>query len=331
MRPRDLQIVIKLAIDNRCNLILSGAPGIGKTEIVKQAIKDLGHDSLISHPVTHDPTEYKGLGFPSEDRKSAEFLPYGSLKRMIEAIAPLVVVFDDAGQASTAVQAAMMQVIQERNIDGKKISDHVRFILCTNRKTDKAGVSMMIEPLKGRATIIELDVNDDDWRTWAACNGMPPELLAFSKLRPQMLFDFKPTADMTNSCTPRNWERVGRWQNGGLPKHLEYEVFKGCNGEQFAAEYSAFLKTFRDMPDPTEWITNPGKDLPTEESVKYALAAALSYMANPKNAAAIFSVAMRMDAEFSTFIVYSMINRDKKLSSTPGFITWAQKYGDYLV
>lgn len=327
MRPKDLTATIKTAIEINENLLIVGAPGIGKTDIV-QAVCN-GYETILLHPVVHDPVNY--TGFPSLQNGKADFIPFGFLRRMIEAEKITVVIIDDLGQAAPAVQASIMQLVLQNNIDGNAISSHCRFILISNRREDKAGVTSIIEPLKGRATIIDLEVNDSDWRQWAVEHGMPPELVAFSKLRPNLLFDFKPTTDMTNSPTPRNWAAIGNWQNAGISKHLEYEIFKGRCGEQFAAEYSAFLRTYRDMPDPELWINDPNKPLPINDSAQYALASALAYLANSKNVNNIYKVAMNMPGELSTFMVYSMVQRDKKLAAAAGMATWAQRYGEYLL
>ena len=64
---------------------------------------------------------------------------------------------DDLGQAPMSVQAAAMQLILARRINGFKISDKVIFMAATNRREDKAGVTGILEPVKSRfAWIVEL-------------------------------------------------------------------------------------------------------------------------------------------------------------------------------
>jgi len=335
MRPKDLKAALRLTIQTRQNLLIVGAPGTGKTEISEQVAAEVAREQggnwMVLHPVCDDPSDWKGLGFPSLDRETANFLPYGNLKTMLEAQALLVVIIDDVGQAPYSVQAAIMQAVRERTVNGKKISDFVRFVLCTNRKGDKAAVQGIIEPLKSRCIIVHLEVDDDDWRQWANAYGMPPELVAFSKLRPNLLHDFKPSSDIVNSANPRGWGEVGRLQLAGCPKGLEFDLYTGCCGEQFATEYVAFLRTFREMPDPDEYLKDPKKELPANESTLYALASAIAYKANSKNVSQVYDLAMRLEAEYSTFMVFSMIQRDKKLSSNAGMARWAKKYAPYLL
>lgn len=334
MRAKHLKDAIRLAVECKTNLLISGPPATGKTTIAELVADEICkiHDGswMVTHPVCDDPSDWKGLGFPSDDRLSARFLPYGNLKTLMSADKLLICIMDDVGQACESVQAALMQVIQERTINGIKISDHVRFILCTNRREDKAGVRGILEPLKSRCTIVELEVSTDDWLLWANQAGMPPELTGFIKLRPQMLHAFKPGTAMENSPNPRGCERIGRYILNGISKEIEYEMFKGDCGDQFASEFTGFLKAFRELPDPDQWIVDPQKALPREEHVIYALTSALAYRANKSNVEKIYELAMRLDAEYSTFLVFSMAQRDPKLAQSKGMALWAKQFAPYL-
>ncbi|NIP53268.1 ATP-binding protein, partial [candidate division KSB1 bacterium] len=114
-----------------------------------------------------------------EDGTYAEWLPLDDLWKIINAKKPTIVFFDDAGQAPTLVQAAMMQLVLARRIGLHKVSEYVTFIAATNRKEDMAGVGGMIEPLKGRFRIYEMDADVKDWIVWAYKNDMPHDLIAF--------------------------------------------------------------------------------------------------------------------------------------------------------
>lgn len=341
MRPNDLKKMIRIAIDQNINLMITGAPGIGKTKIVSsvaeqikaEAQPDKPVDIMITHPVVEEVTEYSGFAFPAEDRQSAKLLPYGNLLKMIKhpRTGLLIIIIDDIGQAPVPNQCAIMQLVEQREINGVKISPACRFIMLTNRREDKAGVSIIISTLKGRSAIYALDVNADDWRTWANQNGMPSSLVAFSKLRPNMLFDLeKPSSDIVNTYNPRNIERAGRFQLAGIPEHLEFETFTACCGEKWASEYSAYLKIARNTDDPQTWIDNPNKPLPDNDSIMYAVLSAISAMATPKNVKNIFKLAMIIDAEYSTYLVFSMLQRDKRLGRDSAMGDWSRKYASFL-
>ena len=241
MKPKELQRFLAFAFNKGESVLIKGKPGIGKSDIVAQACADAGCELIISHPVVSDPTDYKGM--PFVDGKEAKFLPFNELNRLINASVPTVFFLDDLGQASPSVQAACMQLLLARRINEFKVSDHITFVAATNRKEDKAGVSGILEPVKSRfASIVELNVNTEDWCEWAVNNGMPHELISFLRFRPDMLDkETVPSKDIVNTHSPRTVASLGRLQNKGLPVDLRYEVFKGATGEGFAVEYLPIL------------------------------------------------------------------------------------------
>lgn len=272
MRAKELKKFLKWALkENDLPVLIKGAPGIGKTDITMWVHKKLKYDLLIMHPVVDSPIDYKGLGAIVNGK--AEFLPYGNLERLINATKPLIVFFDDLGQAPPAVQSAVMQLLLSRSLNGKPISKHVRFVAATNRREDKANVSGILEPVKSRfASIVELEVDTNDWIEWAEKNKMPKSLIHYIQWRPNMLLNFKPTRDIENSPCPRTVAFVGKMMNNKLPSSLMFEAIKGAVGEAFATEYTAFLRVYKELPTIKEIKANPENcKLPTEVSAKFAI------------------------------------------------------------
>jgi MoxR-like ATPase len=172
--PKQLREILILAIKNRLPILIKGRPGVGKTDIVKQAAEACNARLIISHPVVSDPTDYKGLPFADPDGKTARFLPFGDLAELRTAQEETVFFLDDLGQAPAAVQAACMQLILARRINGHQISDHVTFLAATNRREDKAGVMGILEPVKSRfSAIVELVPDALEWSEWALKENLP--------------------------------------------------------------------------------------------------------------------------------------------------------------
>jgi MoxR-like ATPase len=148
MRPTDLLLLLSSMIVNRLNLLITGAPGIGKSDLVNQAARAADADLILSHPVVEDPTSAAGLPWIVDGH--ARFLPFGMLERAMNATKPTVWFLDDLGQAPAATQASYMQLLLAREVNGHKLSDYVTFVAATNRRTDRAGVSGILEPVKSR-------------------------------------------------------------------------------------------------------------------------------------------------------------------------------------
>lgn len=314
--PSQLVALLSACVPAGEPVLVKGAPGIGKTDSVEKAAKLAGADLLVSHPVTSDPTDAKGLPWKGEG-DYATFLPFGDLRIAMEAAKPLVWFLDDLGQATPAVQASFMQLVLARRVNGHKLPDCVTFVAATNRRADRAGVSGILEPVKSRFTIVELRADLDDWVNWAIDADMPPSLIGFIRTRPELLSKFEATADIANSPCPRNWAGVGRLQDHlKATPSLRLAAFSGRVGEADATSYIGFLEMLENAPDPDYILMNPDSaDLPSndEPGICYAVALALSYRATAKNFGAIAVYAERMfDAtmpEFSTLLLRDSVRR----------------------
>lgn len=344
MTPRDLQQFLSGTIAARLPILITGAPGIGKSDIVEQATAAAGATMIISHPVVSDPTDFKGLPFATVNtttqQAEAHFLPFSDLQRIIDADKPTVFFLDDLGQAPPAVQAAAMQLILARRINGHRVSDQVTFIAATNRRQDRAGVAGILEPVKSRfCSIIELQPDLDSWCSWALkenpttkAQNVPTELIAFIRFRPALLHDFKPSADLINTPSPRTIAQAGRLLALNFPDNILYPALSGSTGEGFAAEFIGFLKIYRNLPNPDSIILNPlNAAVPSDPATLYALSGALARKASKQNFDAIATYAERMPAEFSVVLVKDAITQKEELQNTRAFINWATKHADVLI
>ena len=216
IRPSQLARILGGAIRTGHPVLITGAPGIGKSDITYQACLKTGADMILSHPAVSDPTDAKGLPWPCQDGERAVFLPFGDLEAAIHATKPTVWFLDDLGQATPAVQASYMQLTLARRVNGHQLPACVTFVAATNRRADRAGVSGILEPVKSRFTIYALATNLDDWCEWAVTADIHPHVLAFLRFRPDLLHAFTPTADMENSPNPRTWARLSAWLTTGI-------------------------------------------------------------------------------------------------------------------
>ena len=332
MKPSQLQTALAFAFANRLPFLITGAPGIGKSDIIESAAADAGCELIITHPVVSDPTDFKGLPFAGKN--GADFLPYGDLRKAMNATVPTVFFLDDLGQAPASVQAACMQLLLARQINGHKISDQVTFVAATNRKQDKAAVAGLLEPVKSRfASIVELEVNTEDWVRWALGKGnMPIELIAFIRFRPELLDNFVPSKEITNTPSPRTVANIGKMQNAGMPAGLEFELFKGAAGEAFAAEYKAFLDIYKNLPNIDQIFLNPDSvEIPKEPAVLYAVSGALAGKMNDMNAANALSYIGRLPAEVGYACIKDATVRSKSIMHTKAYIKWASDTGNIVL
>jgi len=337
LTPSQMAGLLSRMIPAKHNVLIQGAPGVGKSDIVGQASKAAGFDLMIMHPVVSDPTDFKGMPWVIEG-KYAEFLPFGDLQKMMTADKPTVVFLDDLGQAPPAVQAAAMQLLLSRRINGHKVSDHVTFLAATNRKMDRAGVSGILEPVKSRFwTIVELKTDVDDWCSWGFKNDVETDVIAFIRARPNLLHDFQPTSDLSNSPCPRTWKFVSDMMKLKLPRELEYKAYQGAVGKGASGEMMAFLKIKRTLVPADMIIMNPDSaEVPTEPDALYATTVGLAAKTTEATIARVMKYVKRMPKEFGVLLVRDALRKfDEKeqraLIQTRPMIEWQVRNKDVML
>lgn len=330
MRPSELTLCLTKMIAARQPVLLVGAPGIGKTDLVTQAAFNAGCDLVISHPAVADPTDAKGFPWAEKGATTATFLPFGETARVINAKRPTVWFMDDLGQAPPAVQASYMPWLLARQVNGHRLSDLVTIIAATNRRTDRAGVSGILEPVKSRfTTILNVEPDLDEWVAWAMAQpNFPPEVIAFLRFQPNLLEDFKATADLTNSPSPRTWASAARVLLLDLPKPVRRQALAGAVGEGAATALGAFLDMYEQLPNLDAILTNPKTcPYPVQPGTLYAVTTALATRASKTTFPGIAQFAARLTAEghgeFAALLLRDSVKRHPEVQETMAFIELA--------
>lgn len=326
------QILVEL-LPHGHNLLVAGAPGLGKTEIIQQACAQTEMDVIMFHPVISDPTDFKGMPglVPNGESYRAEFFTFSNLKRLVDVERPTVAFADDLGQAPPLVQAAWMQLVLGGQLEDKKISNKVTFLSATNRKEDKAGVQGIIEPLKSRfVSILELVTDADAWLMWARRNNIHPMVRGFIRFRPTLLHRFEASNDMTNSPSPRTVKHVSdlMWACRTLPDPLLRALVAGAAGSGFAQEYMSYRQVARSLPKLSAVMKAPTKaPLPKEQSATFAIVEAMLDKSDKKTVEPFMKYILRLPKEFQAWYYEQIKDTDPSLVRTKAMTEWAVAHG----
>ena len=346
---RQLTSLIHISMSARRPILITGAPGIGKTSAPVQLCQEQGWNLMIQHPVVSDPTDAKGMPClirdPETGKDAAVFLPFGDLKKMMdypadEGTAPMIVFIDDLGQAPPMVQAAYMQLLLAREINGKKISPNVHFLAATNRKEDRAGVKGILEPVKSRfAAIVELQPSLDEWVSWALKSKIYPSIIPFIRFCPPALMDFVPTAGMEQSPCPRTWHMLSDmlYQYDALQiddVSLRSAMVTGSIGEGRTGEFLAFERIYQGLPDLDYLIDNPEKikDLDTSNvSLVYAVIVGIATRCTMDNIRNILLISASLPQEFSSYMINDCLQVEPGIAENEDFLNWCVENSDIFM
>ena len=333
MKPSELKTLISARFQAKVKrpLHIESSPGLGKTQIAAQAAKELCVAFKTIHAPLLQPEDY---GFPviSTDRKDVDFIVSRHKFPIEGSDCPKEGIFliDELSQADNSAQKILANLIQEREIHGRKLLPGWLIITTGNRVSDKAGANRLLTHLKNRLTSIELEASLDDWCVWAQENEVKQEVISFIRFRPGLLNEFNP--QLETSPTPRAWVEGVSAALGVVGSSLEFPVFKGDVGEGAAAEFCAFLKIYRKLPSIEEVMERPTKtEVPNDPATLYALCGAISSKVTPENFGHVMKYVVRMPCEFSVLFVRDALKKCPTVVTTSDFSQWAAGPGAKLL
>lgn len=330
-KPSQVIDILKRYIPARENLMLVGDPGVGKSELIRQACEAVGYDLVISIPGLEDPTEPGGFPWIAEDRSHAVKVLFGQAHKVVMSTVPTNWHWEDFGHGANATQSSYMQWAQARGVDRYTLPDHVSITAATNRRGPGMGVQGVLEPVLGRFHIIEVEPDLDDWCDWFIKNKLKQypkgmKVVSFLKFMPTLLNQPKSkVGDMIAWPSPRSNFALCRLVELDLPKELRFHSYSGAVGAGEATDYLTFERLYDQMPSLDEIIKHPDTiDIPQETGTLCAVAVGLANKANPGNFGQIVKFAQRLQAamkgEWGVLTIRDSIRRNERVTCTEAYI-----------
>lgn len=207
-----------------------------------------------------------------------------------------IVFLDEANQAIPMVQAAAYSLFLNHKVGEITLPTGAFVLAAGNRDVDGGATFDMATPLRDRMTHVELEVDVDDFVTYAIKAGIDGTVVAFVKNQPDKLHTLNPKhPHMCGGASPRSWCRVSEYRalhNGSLFNYgtsdnrdrdaylVARALVAGRVGEEEAHEYLLFCDEIMRMPD-REMVLNGKIDkLVDEQKQKYSTSALYGYLIN---------------------------------------------------
>jgi hypothetical protein len=332
LKPSELIEDILLALDAQLPVHIWGPSGVGKSDIVRAIAKALGLEFLDIRAVLLDPVDLRGL--PTVDGDVTRWLPPNFLPKPGTRG---ILFLDELTTAPQMVQAACYQLVLDRCIgESYKLPDGWAIIAAGNPASERGVHFAMPRPLRNRFKHMELEVDLIEWCQWAGTNQIEPEVIAFLRLRPELLFS--PGTDMNVNAwpSPRSNAMMSRYFTSWKKRHgsnLDARLQRylaGIVGDGAAGEFYAFLQMFRNLPSTDEILRDPyGTRVPdaSAPSESIMIATALGRVINDRNISTAAVYLERMaDSEYLVLAMRDAKVRDPLIAKTQTFTTFGIKH-----
>lgn len=328
-------------------LMIWGAPGVGKSSILRDVAKEAGIGFIDIRLAQREPVDIRGLPVPNED--SVSWLLSSDWPR--DQASRGILLFDELTAADRTLQVAAYEIILDRRLgDLYRLPDGWYVVAAGNREEDMAVATTMSSALANRFMHIELHESPPEWVRWGLQNNVHPTVLGFIRFRPDLLFHQENENLERGWPTPRSWERVStlihNFNISDRPELLDKLIY-GLVGNQAGVEFLAFREIATRFADTYELMTNPQKKIiiPEKPDQRYAFCAAVAYHLWRGNSeeeetallSGFYRIAMALPSDFATMLMIDALTGNRKtadptvfadkLYNNSGYHAWAEKHG----
>ncbi|MEW2135099.1 MoxR family ATPase [Streptomyces sp. NPDC005409] len=182
-------------------VFLWGAPGIGKSSLVRKFADSLGLECVSLLGTQLAPEDL--IGVPQIRDGKSVFCPPQAIARD----EPYCLFLDELNAASPDVQKAFYSLILDRRIGSYELPAGSIVIGAGNRATDNALARPIASALVNRLTHVHLTASAQDWLVWAGEHGIHPWITDYLTDRPDHLWSQPPKTEEPFS-TPRSWHML---------------------------------------------------------------------------------------------------------------------------
>lgn len=325
------------------SVMLWGAPGVGKSQAIRQAAKEIESNTGKKTMVTDvrlllfNPIDLRGIPTSNADKTLAIWLK-PQIFQMDESEDVINILFlDEISAAPQSVQAAAYQITLDRVVGEHKLPENCIVIAAGNRTTDKSVAFKMPKALANRLLHIEVEGSFEAWKKWAIGKGINAKVLGFLSFRQNYLMNFDSSSEDLAFATPRSWEMVSNILNN-VSDDIDkmYMMISGLIGSGVAIEFRTWAKIYNNLPSIKDIFDGKMPVIPNNTDSMYALISSMTVYAREHKddmhrIANSIVYADRMPPDFSAVLMkdYMYIEKDykQKLMLVPEFMKWLNTKG----
>lgn len=202
-------------------VLLLGAPGIGKTQIMEQAARECGV-ALVTYTITHH-TRQSAIGLPFISKKEYGGREYSATEyTMSEIVASIynrmsetglsegILFIDEINCVSETLAPAMLQFLQCKSFGNHEIPKGWVIVAAGNPPEYNKSVREFDVVTLDRVKKILVEPDYQTWREYAYKENMHPAILSYLELRNNCFYQMETTIDGKQFATPRGWEDLSR-------------------------------------------------------------------------------------------------------------------------
>ena len=234
--------LIKQAYASGTPVMLEGPHGVGKSELITQAARELSIDVIVRDLTCLETVDLAGYPYRDESAGVMKFAPPAFLPNPATAPRGLLLL-EELNRCRQSTQHAAMQILTTRRIHDYQLPTPgwLPVTTCNPREPGRYQTAAMDTALLSRFIRVNVTANPANWLSWAKDQGVHPAVLEYVSL----LTD--PFGDPAGSSNPRAWTYVSNLLNASPDVSCLGELQAGALAAAIAglvgSQHSASLMT----------------------------------------------------------------------------------------
>jgi hypothetical protein len=187
------------------SLLLLSPPGVGKSDIVRQAADEAGLPcrSLLGTQIA--PEDVSGI--PRIVGERSVFCPPRVL--LPEDSGPFCLFLDELPACAPDIQKSFYSLLLERRLGEHALPKGTWVVAAGNRAEDRSLVRTISSALINRVALLQVRADVSEWLAWAEANGIREDVRTFISDNNDALI--RPIPNIPGPCsTPRAWASLSR-------------------------------------------------------------------------------------------------------------------------
>lgn len=239
-------------------VLLLGAPGIGKTQIMEQIAKECGI-GLVAYTITHH-TRQSAIGLPFLSKHKYGGKEYTVTEyTMSEIVASIynkmeqaklaegILFIDEINCVSETLAPAMLQFLQCKMFGNHAVPQGWVIVAAGNPPEYNKSVREFDVVTMDRVKKIEVEPDFAVWKEYAVQNQLHPAVIAYLTTRTANFYRMETTVDGRKFATPRGWEDLSQmlFVYEQLGKTMDRDVVvQYIQHEKIAKDFANYLELY---------------------------------------------------------------------------------------
>ena len=239
-------------------ILLMGAPGIGKTQIMEQIAREC-KVGLVSYTITHH-TRQSAVGLPFIKEKTFGNETFSVTEyTMSEIIASVyekmektglkegILFIDEINCVSETLAPMMLQFLQGKTFGNQKVPEGWVIVTAGNPPEYNKSVREFDVVTLDRIKRIDVQPDFEVWKEYAYEQGIHPAVISYLELRRKNFYRMENTVDGRIFATARGWEDLSRLIQvyETLGKEVDREVvYQYIQHPMIAKDFAAYLALY---------------------------------------------------------------------------------------